>query len=327
MKSLLSCLGVWVLVFAWTGALPAALCEKCRGRMYTTDIGVCSSCGGHTSSGAFKLCAKCSAAQRRCQHCLAPLAAAPRPVPPRPVRPRPAPPKPPAAPPVAPPKKPEPIRLDRPHTYVWEAWKYVFNITAPGTRSEGRWGKLYYAGKELPPAEVNDYYQTPWGKLYWVGMPQARWGDHGWMPRPNPASDRQGRLLPPPGADASAFRFSMAHNGKTVEVPVGAVVTIRLEGNITTGYSWQPAELEGEALESLGKPEYVQRPHAPGMVGVGGVFVFKLKAVRPGKASVKTVYVRPWEKDKPPERTFSLTVEVKPAEPPAGNLKPGEPAA
>ncbi len=317
MKPLLSAVGVWMLLLAWSSVLPAALCEKCRDKMYTTDIGVCTTCGGDTSSGAFRLCAKCSAAQQRCEHCLAPLAAAPQPVPPRAMPPRPVPSRPPLAPPVAPPSKPEPVQLDKTRTYVWQQWKYDFRLSAPGTRSEGRWGRLYYAGKELPPAETNDYYETPWGKLYWVGMPEFIWGDHGWMPRPNPLAERQGRLLLPPEPGSSALDFNMTHNGKTVEVPVGAVLTIRLEGNITTGYSWQTAEIEGQALESLGKPEYLQKRHAPGMVGVGGEFVFKLKAAKPGKASLKLVYVRPWEKDKPPERTFSLTVEVKPAEPPA----------
>jgi len=321
MKWLASCLGLCVLFFACTNTAAGALCEKCRGRMYTQDIGECTHCGGYTTSGAFKLCPKCSAALKRCEHCLTALG--PAAMPPRPKPPK----RPPVVPPAAQPQKPEPIKLDKSRTYLWQQWKYDFQITAPGTRSEGRWGKLYYAGRELPAAEVNDHYETPWGKLYWVGRPQVRWGDHGWMPRPNPASDRQGRLLPSPAAAASAFSYSMAHNGKSVEVPLGAVLTIRLEGNITTGYSWQPAELEGEALQSLGKPEYVQRPRAPGMVGVGGVFVFKLKAIKPGKALVKTVYVRPWEKGKPPERTFSLTVVVKPRQPPAGHPEPGEPAA
>lgn len=321
MKWLYSGLCAALLVLAWASALPAALCEKCRGKMYTTDIGVCISCGGHTSSGAFKLCAKCSAAQGRCEHCLGPLAAAPQPVPPQPAPPQPVPPRPlpprlPVAPPVAPPEQREPIQLDKTRTYVWEQWKYEFRLSAAGTRSEGRFGRLYYAGKELPPAEINDYYEAPWGKLYWVGTPKVIWGDHGWMPRPNPVAQRQGRRLVPPEAGPAGLDFSMADDGHSVEVPLGAVVTIRLEGNITTGYSWQTAQLAGEALESLGKPDYVEKPHAPGMVGVGGVFVFKFKAVKPGKAAVRLVYLRPWEKDKPPERTFGLTVEVKPAEPP-----------
>jgi len=304
MRSLCACVVAWLGLVVCSIPAWAELCEKCRGRMYTQDIGECISCGGYTTSGAFKLCPKCSAAQKRCEHCLAPLKAVSTPQKPKP--------QPPTVPPAPQPEKPEPIRLDRSHTYVWQQWKYEFKITAPGTRSEGRWGTLYFAGRQLPPAEINDYYETPWGKIYWVGTPDVRWGDHAWMPRPKPGSDRRPRRLAPPAATApgSQLSFTMADNGKQVAVPAGAVLTIRLEGNITTGYGWQVGKLEGEALELLGKPEYVQRPHRPGMVGVGGVFVFKLKAVKPGKANMQLVYVRPWEKDKPPARTFSLDVQV-----------------
>jgi hypothetical protein len=31
------------------------------------------------------------------------------------------------------------------------SWKYEIEITLPGTKSEGRWGHLYYKDKEIPP--------------------------------------------------------------------------------------------------------------------------------------------------------------------------------
>jgi predicted secreted protein len=55
----------------------------------------------------------------------------------------------------------------------------------------------------------------------------------------------------------------------------------------------------------------VAAKHAKGIVGAGGTFVFKLQAVKPGNSTVKLVYVRPWEKDKPPVRTFTVTIEVQ----------------
>lgn len=70
------------------GVAPAELCTKCKARAYTTDVGKCAACGGHTSSGAFKLCSKCSTKLRQCEHCRAKLPSAPKPAP---VKPRPAP--------------------------------------------------------------------------------------------------------------------------------------------------------------------------------------------------------------------------------------------
>lgn len=64
-------------------------------------------------------------------------------------------------------------------------WTYEYSVGLEGTRSEGYYGKLLYNGREVPePAGFNDFYETPWGPLYWVGQPPMPFGDHGWMPRP-----------------------------------------------------------------------------------------------------------------------------------------------
>ena len=75
-------------------------------------------------------------------------------------------------------------------------WEYRLKVTHPGTKSEGAWGTLSYDGKKVPDGTtVNDFYRTPWGKIYWVGMPASEWGRHGWMLEPV-----RGRELTPPVA-------------------------------------------------------------------------------------------------------------------------------
>jgi len=65
------------------------------------------------------------------------------------------------------------------------AWTYTYSIGSAGTRSEGYYGALSYKQIELPaPIHINDYYETPWGRLYWVGQPVVLFGAHGWMPTP-----------------------------------------------------------------------------------------------------------------------------------------------
>lgn len=54
----------------------AALCPACGDKMFITNIGKCVDCGGQTSSGAFKLCPKCSDKLKQCQACRAPLGGA-----------------------------------------------------------------------------------------------------------------------------------------------------------------------------------------------------------------------------------------------------------
>jgi inhibitor of cysteine peptidase len=183
----------WVCVavaLAWLAAAPAAaeLCPKCKGMMYIQNIGKCKACGGPTSSGAFKLCKKCSAKLGQCEHCRAPLKKA-----------------------------------------------------------------------ALPTDSIV--------------------------------------------VDEKA-------NGKTVTAEVGKLVVVKLAGNPTTGYSWTVKKLEGKALEQVGKLKYEARKVPRGMAGSGGKFLATFKAVGPGKAAIEMAYARPWEKGKPPIRTFKLAVVV-----------------
>jgi inhibitor of cysteine peptidase len=204
-RTVLSLIGAALLsLFAATAA--AEFCDKCRDKMYTADIGQCTACGGHTSSGAFKLCRKCSAAQQKCQVCLAQLG-----------------------------------------------------------------GAGASTGKAATPP----------------GKPSA-------------------------GKRSKGIELTDADNGKTIKVAVGKSLTIALEGNPTTGYQWQTGKIDGASVREEGKPEYAAKKHPAGMVGVGGTFVFRFKAVKPGKSAIKLVYLRPWEKDTPPAKSFVVKIEAEP---------------
>jgi hypothetical protein len=75
--------------------------------------------------------------------------------------------------------------LTGPGEHTSGAWTYAYSVTNPGTRSEGYHGVLSYEQIEVPtPMHINDFYETPWGRLYWVGKPVVLFGDHGWMPKP-----------------------------------------------------------------------------------------------------------------------------------------------
>ena len=99
--------------------------------------------------------------------------------------------------------------------------------------------------------------------------------------------------------------------GKTVTVKVGQEVDVSLEGNITTGYSWDLAGIDGQAVALDGKVNYKENKHTAGMTGAPGMFHAKFKVLKPGKATVKLQYQRPWEKDKKPAETFEVTFSVE----------------
>ncbi|MFP4055764.1 MAG: protease inhibitor I42 family protein [Candidatus Brocadiia bacterium] len=99
--------------------------------------------------------------------------------------------------------------------------------------------------------------------------------------------------------------------GKTVRATVGQVVVVRLPGNPTTGYRWEVRAVEGQAVRQVGEVGYVAKKVPRGVVGSGGTFLAVFRAVRPGRGEVRMAYARPWEKGKPPEKTFHATIAVQ----------------
>jgi inhibitor of cysteine peptidase len=89
---------------------------------------------------------------------------------------------------------------------------------------------------------------------------------------------------------------------------VGDTLTIKLASNPTTGHSWgQP---EGAAhLQMLS----AEAEHgASDRVGAPGFQTFSFKATEAGNATVTLNYFRPFEKDKPPAKTFLVFVTIEP---------------
>jgi len=108
------------------------------------------------------------------------------------------------------------------------------------------------------------------------------------------------------------LRLNKDHDRSAHTVIVGQKIVIGLKGNPTTGYRWTVASIKGEAAKALGQPTYMPKQVDGRRAGSGGVFVFSLLAARPGKSVVTLHYKRHWEKDKPPRRTFSVTLAVEP---------------
>ncbi len=93
--------------------------------------------------------------------------------------------------------------------------------------------------------------------------------------------------------------------------PRGQEFEIRLQGNPTTGYGWQVTEIDAQKVQMLAD-DYVE--HKQGdqpIVGAGGTYVFRFKALTAGQAHIEIVYRRPWEKDVDPLRTYILELTVR----------------
>jgi inhibitor of cysteine peptidase len=108
------------------------------------------------------------------------------------------------------------------------------------------------------------------------------------------------------------LRANESDNGRTVKLAAGESLEIALSENPTTGYRWQHAK---QAAEDDSSPcsfaTDAFEPDRAGMPGAGGVHRWQLHAVEPGVCKIELEYRRSWEKDKPPERTFRIHVEVR----------------
>lgn len=99
-------------------------------------------------------------------------------------------------------------------------------------------------------------------------------------------------------------------DGREANVTVGQVLTVELPGNRTTGFSWNEPATTEMVLERVGKPAYVTNPAPSGMVGVSGKEIWRFRATKAGRQTLRLEYARPWEKDVAPAKVVTFKVLV-----------------
>jgi inhibitor of cysteine peptidase len=109
------------------------------------------------------------------------------------------------------------------------------------------------------------------------------------------------------GATTDVRTVTEKDSGSQVELIVGQDMRVSLEGNPTTGYTWEVGEAGTGVLTQVGEMEYQSDSSA---VGAGGVMIFRFHAVETGETKLKLVYHRSFEKDTPPLKTFEVTITV-----------------
>jgi len=113
-------------------------------------------------------------------------------------------------------------------------------------------------------------------------------------------------------AFSGPVRLTEADNGCTNSVNVGGEIEIVLEGNPTTGYSWNVASFSTNKIQQVGVVKYRQEEQSGKnlRVGVGGKFVFKFKAVQQGACNIQLIYRRSWETTTY-DKAYSVGFEIK----------------
>ena len=103
-------------------------------------------------------------------------------------------------------------------------------------------------------------------------------------------------------------KLSGENTASTIDIVVGDTLEIVLKGNPTTGYMWEVASVDTTVLSQVCEPEFRPKSDARGS---GGKIIMRFKAVSVGHTLLKLIYHRPFEKNKPPIKVFSVTVIVK----------------
>ena len=96
--------------------------------------------------------------------------------------------------------------------------------------------------------------------------------------------------------------------GKIIEMNVGDTFSIELEGNPSTGYTWEVADMDIAVLKQVGETEFETESD---LVGASVVQVLRFETIGRGETALNLVYHRPWEEDVLPEEIYEVSVVVK----------------
>jgi inhibitor of cysteine peptidase len=102
---------------------------------------------------------------------------------------------------------------------------------------------------------------------------------------------------------------SESDSGKQREIVVRGTVTVTLDSNTTTGYSWELTDISDSAVLQKIDSKY-EAPNS-GLIGAEGKEVWTFKALKDGKATITMSYGQPWAGGQKSARTFTLTVVSK----------------
>ncbi len=104
--------------------------------------------------------------------------------------------------------------------------------------------------------------------------------------------------------------FTMSEKDEScIRVESGKSFAIRFLSSPGTGYRWEfAAEPDKKILEFIG--EKIEEPASRRLGGSESV-VWTFRALSAGDTQISLKYVRPWEKQLPPARTYVFDVRVR----------------
>jgi inhibitor of cysteine peptidase len=95
-------------------------------------------------------------------------------------------------------------------------------------------------------------------------------------------------------------------NGNTITIPIDKDVNIKLEANLSTGYSWELVTIDSNVIK-LKESSYKSNKNIPGSNGMQQITFIPVSA---GVSVLKLGYLRPWEGISSMIDSFNITVKV-----------------
>ena len=103
--------------------------------------------------------------------------------------------------------------------------------------------------------------------------------------------------------------IAASDNGTKVTAFAGQELVITLDGNPTTGFTWEAKDLDPTMFLQVGETQFTSAN--PKLVGSGGTQTLTIRILKTGTATLTLVYHRPSETGVAPADTFSVVLLVK----------------
>lgn len=98
-------------------------------------------------------------------------------------------------------------------------------------------------------------------------------------------------------------------NGKIIALSRSNLLAVKLPMSAGTGFGWTVVKNNAQQLAPVGKAEIIPGKD-PKIVGGPLTQVFRFEAKKAGKSELELHYQRPFEKEKPPAKTFKIVVQI-----------------
>ncbi len=107
--------------------------------------------------------------------------------------------------------------------------------------------------------------------------------------------------------NTTAITVTDEDNNGRVQLAKSDSLIVRLASQPSTGYGWKIVQNDTSRLRFQG--EAWESPDTEGLMGTREYQAFRFIAQKADSSVVKFHYVRPWEKDAPPAKTYLIKVQ------------------